>query len=145
MGEEVRLKLEDADSEIMLIHIEALKGRKNLYTILSEIALKILRQYCKKYKPDKWLFEDAVDGRYVSTITVQAIVEHAREKAGIKKNVKVNSLRHSFATHLLEAGTDLRYIHELSGHKNSKTTEIYTYVSSEAIGCTSPRLDQTPS
>jgi site-specific recombinase XerD len=133
VGEVVKLRPEDIDSKRMLIHIKGSKGRKDRYTILFETALKFLRQYWKKYKPGKWLFECARDRRYISTRTVQAIFEHAREKAGIRKNVTFHSLRHSFATYLLEAGTDLRYIQELLGHKSSKTTEIYTHVSSKAI------------
>jgi site-specific recombinase XerD len=141
VGEVVKLRPEDIDRKRMLIHIKGSKGRKDRYTILSETALKFLRHYWKKYKPGKWLFEGARDGRYISTRTVQAIFEHAREKAGIRKNVTVHSLRHSFATHLLETGTDLRYIQELLGHKSSKTTEISTYVSSKAIGKIRSPLD----
>ena len=141
VGEVVRLKSEDIDSKRMLIYIKGSKGRKDRYTILSAKALEMLRQYWKKCKPTKWLFEGMRDGRYTSTRTVQAIFEHPKEKAGIKKNVTVHSLRHSFATHLLEAGTDLRYIQELLGHKSSKTTEIYTHVSSKAIGKIRSPLD----
>lgn len=106
VGELVNLMPEDIDSKRMLIHIKGSKGRKDRYTILSETALKFLQQYWKKYKPRKWLFEGARVGRYISTRTVRAIFEHAREKAGIRKNVTVHSLRHSFVTHLLEAGTE---------------------------------------
>jgi integrase/recombinase XerD len=87
VGEMVKLMPEDIDSKRMLIHIKGSKGRKDRYTILSETALKFLPQYWKKYKPRKWLFEGARGGRYISTRTVQAIFEHAREKAGIRKNV----------------------------------------------------------
>jgi len=141
VGEVVKLKIEDIDSERMLIHIKGSKGRKDRYTMLSEKVLDILRKYWKEYKPEKWLFEGAKTGRYLSTRTVEKILEHACEKAGIRKDVSVHTLRHSFATHLLEGGTDLRYIQELLGHKDSKTTEIYTHVSTKSIGKIKSPLD----
>ena len=133
VGEVVKLRPEDIDSERGLIHIKGSKGRKDRYTILSQTALKVLREYYKEYKPSKWLFEGARKGRHVSTRTVQAIFRQAFRKAGINKDVTVHSLRHSFATHLLESGVDLRYIQELLGHKSSKTTEIYTHVSKASL------------
>jgi len=141
VGEVVRLKLEDIDNKRMLIHIKGAKGRKDRYTMLSETALDILRKYWKEYKPVKWLFEGARTGRYLSTRTVEKILEYACEKAGIRKDVSVHTLRHSFATHLLEGGTDLRYIQELLGHTSSKTTEIYTHVSTKSIGKIKSPLD----
>ncbi|OIO31719.1 MAG: integrase [Nitrospirae bacterium CG1_02_44_142] len=141
VGEIVRLKIEDIDSERMLIHIKGSKGRKDRYTLLSEMALQTLRGYWRQYKPDKWLFEGARAGRYISTRTVDKILEHACERADIKKDVSVHTLRHSFATHLLEGGTDLRYIQELLGHQSSKTTEIYTHVSTKSIGKIKSPLD----
>lgn len=141
VGEVVKLKPEDIDSKRMLIHIKGAKGRKDRYTILSERALAILKEYWKQYKPEIWLFEGARDGRYLSTRTVQAIFEHLKAKTGIRKDVTVHSLRHSFATHLLENGTDLRYIQELLGHKSSKTTEIYTHVSNRSLSKIKSPLD----
>jgi site-specific recombinase XerD len=134
VGEVVRLKPEDIDSKRMLIHVKGSKGRKDRYTVLSEIALQTLREYWKKYRPEKWLFEGAKEGRYISTRTADHIFRNACEKAGIKKEVSLHTLRHSFATHLLEGGTDLRYIQELLGHTHSKTTEIYTHVSTKSLG-----------
>jgi site-specific recombinase XerD len=122
------LKPEDIDSKRMLIHIKGSKGRKDRYTLLSEKALDILREYWRKYKPAKWLFEGANEGRYLSIRSVDKIFRNACDKAVIKKDVSVHTLRHSFATHLLEGGIDLRYIQELLGHAYSKTTEIYTHV-----------------
>ena len=92
-------------------------------------------------KPELWLFAVAKQGTHKSTRTVQVIFEQVGEKAGIRKDVSVHSLRHSFATHLLESGTDLRYIQELLGHKSSKTTEIYTHVSNRDIGEIKSPLD----
>ena len=139
--EVVKLKVEDIDSKRMLIHIKGAKGRKDRYTLLSEKALEILRSYWREYKPVKWLFEGFRDGKYISTRTVQAIFEQAKEKAGIKKEISIHGLRHSFATHLLEGGTDLRYIQELLGHVSSKTTEIYTHVSQKSLGKIKSPLD----
>jgi len=109
--------------------------------MLSKRALETLNQYWKEHRPTKWLFEGAIAGRYISIRTAQKIFEHACEKAGIKKDITVHTLRHSFATHLLESGTDLRYIQELLGHAHSKTTEIYTHVSTQSIGKIRSPLD----
>ena len=103
--------------------------------------MNVLRRYWNEYKPRGWLFEGARDGRYISTRTVQAIFEQAKEKANVTKDVSVHSLRHSFATHLLESGVGLRYIQEIPGHKSSKTTEIYTHVSTKSIGKIRSPLD----
>ena len=134
VSEVVKLKPEDIDSKRMLIHIKGSKGRKDRYTLLSETVLETLRVYWRKYRPQKWLFEGAREGRYLSTRTADKIFVNACEKAGIKKEVSFHTLRHSFATHLLEGGTDLRYIQELLGHTHSKTTEIYTHVSTKSLG-----------
>ena len=141
VGEVVRLKLEDIDTDRMLIHVKGAKGRKDRYTLLSATTLEVISRYRRKYAPEKWLFEGARDGRYLSTRTVEKILEHACEKAGIRKDISVHTLRHSFATHLLEGGTDLRYIQELLGHTHSKTTEIYTHVSTKSLGKIQSPLD----
>lgn len=141
VGEVIRLKVEGIDSDRMLINIKDAKGRKDRYTMLSKTALEVLRDYWSQYKPEIWLFEGTRADRHLSTRTVEKILEHACEKAGIKKDISVHTLRHSFATHLLESGTDLRYIQELLGHKNSKTTEIYTHVSTKSIGKIKSPLD----
>jgi len=141
VGEVVKLKPENIDSKRMLIHIKGAKGRKDRYTLLSETTLNVLRQYWKKYKPENWLFRGAKDGRYLSIRSVQKIFEQAYEKAGIRKEITIHGLRHSFATHLLEGGTDLRYIQELLGHKDSKTTKIYTHVSTKSLGKIRSPLD----
>lgn len=133
VGEVVSLKIGDIDSERMLIHVKQGKGRKDRYTILSQTALDVLRLYAKACRPVDWLFPGDIKGEHLSERTVQRVFETACHAAGIKKHVSVHSLRHSFATHLLEGGTDLRYIQELLGHVNSKTTEIYTHVSEKDI------------
>jgi integrase/recombinase XerD len=142
VGEVVRLKLEDIDEERKLIHIRQAKGRKDRYTVLSQVAWDFLNIYLKKYQPEVWLFTGAESGTHLTERSVQHIFENACEKAGIKKDVSVHSLRHSFATHLLEGGTDLRYIQELLGHASSKTTEIYTHVSKRDIGSIQSPLDR---
>jgi len=131
-SELLNLKPADIDSERMLIHILGAKGKKDRITLLSENILKLLRQYYKEYHPKKYLFEGQSGGKYSPT-SVANILKKASFKAGIRKNVTPHMLRHSFATHLLEQGTDLRYIQELLGHESSKTTEIYTHVSKKAI------------
>jgi len=133
VSEVVKLKPEDIDSKRNLIRVKGAKGRKDRYTLLSDVALNTLREYWREYEPKKWLFPGIKPERRISTRTVQVIFEHAKLKAGIMKEVSVHSLRHSFATHLLERGTDLRYIQELLGHKSSKTTEIYTHVSNKYL------------
>ena len=141
VSEVVKLKPEDIDMRRKLIHIRGAKGRKDRYTMLSEVALKTFKEYLEKYKPEKWLFPGQRKNKHISTRTAQAIFEKARDKAGIKKDATVHSLRHSFATHLLESGVDLRYIQELLGHKSSKTTEIYTHVSTKNLSKITSPLD----
>lgn len=141
VGEVVRLKPEDIDFKRSLIHLKGSKGRKDRYTILSRSAFVVLRKYYAQYKPNKWLFKGAKPGSHISVSMVQAIFKQACEKAGISKKVSAHSLRHSFATHLLESGVDLRYIQELLGHKSSKTTEIYTHVSKANLASIKNPLD----
>lgn len=132
LNELLELKIADIDSGAMRIHIKSGKGKKDRYVMLSENLLKMLREYYKVCKPKKFIFEGQKGGRY-SPKSVQSIFKRAVLKAGIKKKVTVHSLRHSFATHLLEEGTDIRYIQELLGHKKLETTQIYTRVSSYSI------------
>ena len=140
VSEVVKLRVQDIDTERKMIFIKAAKGRKDRYTVLSEVALRVLREYWKAYQPKNWLFPGARQNSHLTTRTVEKILEDASQKAGIAKHVTVHTLRHSFATHLLEGGTDLRYIQELLGtpvcrqaDKSSKTTEIYTHVSNKDL------------
>lgn len=142
VGEVVRLKITDIDSARNVIHVRQSKGRKDRYTLLSGIALEVLRAYVKKDRPEDWLFPGGREGRHITERSVQKVFEKALQHSGITKNVSMHSLRHSFATHLLEAGTDLRYIQELLGHKSSKTTEIYTHVSQKDVRRILSPLDQ---
>lgn len=127
LSEVVNLKIEDIDSERMQIFIKAGKGQKDRYTLLSRKALAVLRTYFKAYRPDYWLFEGQNGGQY-SKRSVQKIFKKACNNAKIRKRATLHTLRHSFATHLLEKGVSLRYIQELLGHQSSKTTEIYTHL-----------------
>lgn len=140
LGEVVRLKIKDIDKERMQIRIEASKGKKDRYTLLSAKTLDLLRTYYQVYKPKEYLFEGQMGGKYAER-SVQAIFGDAVKKAGITKKASVHTLRHSFATHLLEAGTDLRYIQALLGHESSKTTEIYTHVTTKGFDQIKSPLD----
>ena len=141
VSEVVKLKVEDIDEERKLIHVRGAKGRKDRYTLLSGVALETIDLYLKAYQPEKWLFTGAKKTRHITTRTAGKIFTNACKKAGIKKVVSVHCLRHSFATHLLESGVDLRYIQELLGHASSKTTEIYTHVSNKNLKTIRSPLD----
>jgi len=140
-SELLHMKIKDIDSQRMQLRILHSKGRKDRITPLSETALKLLRQYYLKYKPKDYLFEGQ-QGEQYSERSLALVLKNACLKAGIKKKVNLHMLRHSYATHLLEGGTDLRYIQELLGHKSSRTTEIYTHVSQKAINKIISPLDK---
>ena len=126
-SEVLDLKITDIDSKRMLILVKNAKGGKDRYTLLGKQMLIDLRQYFKEYKPKDYLFEGAKGKPYSST-SIGVIIKRAGEKAKVRIRVSPHILRHSFATHLLESGVDLRYIQALLGHNSSKTTEIYTHV-----------------
>lgn len=132
LAEALNLKVEDIDSTRMLIHIKGAKGRKDRYTLLSQRVLLLLREYYSIYNPKVYLFE-MKGGTCYAKRSVQSVVKDAAKRAGIQKHITPHSLRHSFATHLLENGTDLRYIQNLLGHSSPKTTMIYTHVSELAV------------
>lgn len=127
LTEVVHLKISDINSDRKQIFIRSAKGNKDRYVILSETILQLLRKYYKEYQPKVWLFEGQNGGKY-SKRSVQTIFTRAAKNSGVNKHATIHTLRHSFATHLLEHGTDLRYIQELLGHKSSKTTEIYAHI-----------------
>jgi integrase/recombinase XerD len=132
-GELLNLKPADVDSKRKLLIIRQAKGRKDRVAPLSEKIIGLLREYYKTYRPQQWLFEGQDQGEQYSEQSLQSVLKHAVKKVGIKKPVTLHWLRHSYATHLLEKGVDLRYIQELLGHKSSKTTEIYTHVSEKKL------------
>jgi len=131
-SELLNLKIQDIDSKRMLIKVEGGKGNKDRYTLLSKTALEDLRKYYKEWKPQKLLFEGRKASKY-SAESVLRIVKNAAKKARIAQTVTPHVLRHSFATHLLESGVDLRQIQVLLGHGSSKTTEIYTHVATNTF------------
>ncbi len=132
-SELLNLKPSDIDSKRNLVIIRQSKGRKDRIAPLSTNILLLLRDYYKVYKPKVWLFEGNIEGENYSEKSLQSVLHQALTKTNIKKAVTLHWLRHSYATHLLEAGTDLRYIQEILGHKSSKTTEIYTHVSTKSL------------
>ncbi len=132
VSEIVNLKITDIDSRNMQVLVERAKGKKDRYVNLPQSILEQLRAYYLRYKPKKYLFEGMYGEQY-SIRSVQQIFNNAMKKAKINKKVGIHGLRHSFATHLLESGTDIRCIQELLGHKDIKTTLIYTKVSNNIL------------
>ncbi len=132
-GELLNLKPTDIDSKRGLLIIKQAKGRKDRIIPISNKVIEMLREYYKMYKPKVWLFEGQNPGEQYSEKSLQNVLKQALVKAKINKPVTLHWLRHSYATHLLEAGTDLIFIQELLGHKSSKTTEIYTHVSTKSL------------
>ena len=143
-SEVTALKPKHIDSDRMLIKIENGKGRKDRYTMLSPTLLKELRHYYKSYRPKTYLFSSTFkkkEDQPLSYETVRNIYEKARIKASVKKGEGVHTLRHSFATHLLEAGYDIRKIQVLMGHRKLSTTMIYLHVSSDTLSSIPSPLD----
>jgi integrase/recombinase XerD len=129
VGEMLDLKLEDIHSDRFQIAIIQGKGYRDRVLPISLQILEKLRMYYKAYKPKHYLIEGTAPGKKYSRESISSFLKRSARKAGIEKRVHPHMLRHSFATHLLEAGVSLRYIQELLGHRSSRTTEIYTYVS----------------
>jgi integrase/recombinase XerD len=140
-SELIGMRIKNIDSKRMQLFIHQAKGRKDRIAPLSETVLQLLREYFKAYKPKDYLFE-GINGEQYSERSLALVLKRACELAGIKKQVNLHMLRHSYATHLLESGTDLRYIQELLGHKSSRTTEIYTHVSQSSINKIISPLDK---
>jgi integrase/recombinase XerD len=127
-SEAAGLKVSDIDSARMQIRVQNSKGAKDRYTILSETALQLLRQYWKIYRPRHWLFPGQYGDKHISYKGISLIYNRYKKQAGIAKTATVHSLRHSFATHLLENGVDLHHIQLLLGHSSPKTTTVYLHV-----------------
>lgn len=142
VAEVCALRLGDIDSSRMLIRVEHGKGAKDRYVMLSPSLLKVLRAYWRLAKPGRWLFPGRELHQPVSKATLQSACRIAARQAGLDKPVTVHTLRHSFATHLLEGGTDIRIIQVLLGHRRMETTAIYTRVSAPVIGGTPSPLDR---
>ena len=128
VSETAHLKVSDVDSKRMQLLVAQGKGKKDRYALLSPVTLNLLRDYWRQYRPFSWLFPGRLPERPISTRSIQKVFEKAKRKAGIKKPATVHTLRHSFATHLLEAGTDIYHIQKLLGHTSPKTTAIYIHL-----------------
>lgn len=141
VSEIVNVKLSDVDSKRMVITLRQAKGRKDRQIMLSEKLLILLREYFKEYQPKKWLFEGQSGDQY-STRSVQEVIQQTKRKAGVTKKGSIHALRHSFATHLFEGGTDILSIKELLGHSSLRTTMIYTHVSKKHLTKIQSPLDK---
>ena len=142
VSEVVSLRVDDIDSRQMLIRIRQAKGQKDRYVMLSPRLLAILREYWRAARPTQFLFPGNAPDRPITPRTVQRACRDAQEAAGLGKRVRVHTLRHSFATHLLEAGTNIRVIQILLGHRSLRTTAVYTHVSTAALEATQSPLDR---
>jgi integrase/recombinase XerD len=132
-SELLNLEMKDILSDRNLLFIRRSKGKKDRVVPIGNELIEQLREYYRQYKPRKWLFEGQTVGENYSAKSLQNVLKQALDRENIKKPVTLHWLRHSYATHLLESGTDLRYIQELLGHSSSRTTEIYTHVSNDSI------------
>jgi integrase/recombinase XerD len=133
VSEAAKMNVNDIDFGRKCIFIRCGKGKKDRMTILSEKIINLLRMYIEIIKPDKWLFPGQYPNTHLTVRTIQVVFTKSLKRAGILKNLGIHSLRHSFATHLLENGIDIRYIQKLLGHKSISTTEIYTHISKKAF------------
>lgn len=141
ISEIVNLKIRDVDSKRMVITLRQAKGKKDRQVMLSEKLLIMLRAYFKKYKPKVWMFEGYSNEQY-SIRSISKVMQECKQKAGIKKKGSIHAMRHSFATHLLEGGTDLISIKELLGHNSLRTTMQYTHVSKKHLSKIQSPLDK---
>jgi site-specific recombinase XerD len=142
VSEVVRLRSEDLDVARGLLRVRHGKGAKDRFTLLSAHALEAVRVYREAFQPQGWLFPGQPSEQHYSTRSLQKVVKSCARRAGLDRRVTPHTLRHSFATHLLEGGTDLRYIQELLGHESSRTTEIYTHVTSTRLAAIRNPLDE---
>lgn len=142
LGETLALLPSDIDSGRMVIRVEQGKGRKDRYVMLSKTLLQTLREYWRAFRPIRWLFYGQTKQKPLAPSTAEKIFKIAAGKATITKNVSFHSLRHAFATHLLEDGTNVRVIQALLGHRSLTTTQIYTHVARTYVNDTTSPLDR---
>lgn len=133
VSEAIKIKMRDFDLDRKMLRVFQGKGRKDRYTLLSDKLLPVLKQQMKLKNPADYLFSGTGGQGHLTPMSAEKIVKAAAQKAGVAKNVSCRTLRHSFATHLLEQGTDIRYIQELLGHKRLETTQIYTQVTNPQL------------
>ncbi len=141
ISEVAHLQIGDIDSGRNMIHIRQSKGWRDRYVPLSPRLLTLLREYWKQYRPESWLFYGSSRSRPISTESITRACIRTRERSGLGKQMTMHTLRHSYATHLLEAGVDLRTIQVLLGHRHISTTATYTHVSRKLLGSTPSPLD----
>ncbi len=144
VSESIRLRAADIDSQRMVIRVDQGKGRKDRYVMLSARLLETLRSYWRAVRPNEWLFEGDIPGRPIDRSSVELACQKARRLSRITKPVTPHSLRHAFAVHLLEAGTDIRTIQLLLGHRSLSTTARYLRLSASKVCSTSSPLDLLP-
>jgi site-specific recombinase XerD len=138
------LKVTDIDSKRMMLRVQQGKGGKDRYSILSQTALELLRRYWRQYRPKQWLFEGQKEGTHIGLTAIRQIFLEAKKRAGITKPASPHTLRHSFATHLIEAGTSLHHVQLLLGHRSPTTTTVYLHVSKMNLAQVSSPLDSIP-
>ncbi|RLB28538.1 MAG: integrase [Deltaproteobacteria bacterium] len=144
LGEATRLRVSDIDSKRMTILVRQGKGNKDRYTVLGQQTLQLLRLYWKTCHPADWLFPSKDPAQPLSGSSVQRVFKKALHRAGIKKKASVHTLRHSFATHLLESGTDLYHIQRLLGHSTAKTTSVYLHITGKGLAKVKSPIDLLP-
>jgi integrase/recombinase XerD len=144
ISETAHLKVSDIDGKRMMVRVEQGKGGKDRYTILSRTALECLRQYWRSYRPKEWLFEGQKESAHICISSIRQIFLEAKERAGITKPASPHTLRHSFATHLIEAGTSLHHVQLLLGHRSPTTTTVYLHVSTMNLAQVNSPLDSIP-
>ena len=137
-----KLKITDIDSKRMMVYVREGKGGKDRYSILSQTALECLRQYWREYRPKEWLFEGQKEGAHITMSSIYQICCKAMKRAGITKPASPHTLRHSFATHLIEAGTSLHHVQLLLGHCSPTTTTVYLHVSKTNLAQVESPLDK---
>lgn len=141
ISEVAHLKVSDIDTARMTVLVRQGKGKKDRYTILSKAALGTLTQYLETYKPASWLFPGATSNKPITESSIGCVMRAAKNRAGITKRATIHTLRHSFATHLLEQGTDIRSVQSLLGHRSIMTTVVYLHVSPKSLSRVTSPLD----
>lgn len=142
ISETARLRVTDIDGKRMMVRVRQGKGGKDRYSVLSQRALECLRLYWRRYRPGEWLFEGQREGTHITVSAIRQVFLEAKKRAGITKPASVHTLRHSFATHLIEAGTSLHHVQLLLGHRSPPTTTVYLHVSRPNLAQVSSPIDR---